>query len=98
VARRRVHARGMAEGASHGTAGPDVQDCQWLQKLMSLGFLRAAWRPHGDVCVVRAVARQREVLVAEQASWVQRMQKALVPMNIQLTEVLTDVMGMTGQV
>src|SRR6202795_1791409 len=75
----------------------DVQDCQWLQKLMSLGFLRAAWRPHGDVCVVRAVARQREVLLTEQASWVQRMQKALVQMNIQLTEVLTDVMGMTGQ-
>ncbi len=75
----------------------DVQDCQWLQKLMSLGFLRAAWRPDGEVCVVRAVARQREVLLIEQASWVQRMQKALVQMNIQLTEVLTDVMGMTGQ-
>lgn len=75
----------------------DVQDCQWLQKLMSLGFLRAAWRPAGDVCVVRAVARQRDVLIAEQASWVQRMQKALVQMNIQLTEVLADVMGMTGQ-
>ena len=56
----------------------DVQDCQWLQKLMSLGLLRAAWRPDGEVCVVRAVARQREVLIAEQASWVQRMQKALV--------------------
>jgi transposase len=50
----------------------DVQDCQWLQKLMSLGLLRAAWRPDGDVCVVRAVARQREVLIAEQASWIQR--------------------------
>jgi transposase len=75
----------------------DVQDCQWLQKLMSLGFLRAAWRPDGEVCVVRAVARQREVLLTEQASWVQRMQKALVQMNIQLTEVLTDVMGTTGQ-
>jgi transposase len=75
----------------------DVQDCQWLQKLMSLGFLRAAWRPDGEVCVVRAVARQREVLLIEQASWVQRMQKSLVQMNIQLTEVLTDVMGMTGQ-
>lgn len=75
----------------------DVQDCQWLQKLMSLGFLRAAWRPAGEVCVVRAVHRQREVLLTEQASWVQRMQKALVQMNIQLTEVLTDVMGMTGQ-
>lgn len=75
----------------------DVQDCQWLQKLMSLGFLRAAWRPDAEVCVVRAVARQREVLLTEQASWVQRMQKALVQMNIQLTEVLADVMGMTGQ-
>jgi len=75
----------------------DVMDCQWLQKLMSLGLLRAAWRPGDEVCVVRAVARQREVLLTEQAGWVQRMQKALVQMNLQLTEVLTDVMGVTGQ-
>jgi transposase len=33
----------------------DVQDCQWLQKLMSLGFLRAAWLPGEEVCVVRAI-------------------------------------------
>ncbi|WP_062613182.1 IS110 family transposase, partial [Caballeronia calidae] len=72
----------------------DVQDCQWL---MSLGLLRAAWRPDDEVCVVRAVVRQREVLLAEQAGWVLRMQKALVQMNLQLTEVLTDMMGMTGQ-
>jgi transposase len=75
----------------------DVQDCQWLQKLMSLGLLRAAWRPGDAVCVVRAVVRQREVLLKEQASWVQRMQKALVQMNLQLTEVLSDVMGVTGE-
>jgi transposase len=29
----------------------DVQDCQWLQRLMSLGLLRAAWRPGDEVCV-----------------------------------------------
>jgi transposase len=75
----------------------DVLDCQWLQKLMSLGLLRAAWRPGDEVCVVRAVARQREVLLTEQGSWVQRMQKTLVQMNIQLTEVLSDIMGTTGQ-
>ena len=75
----------------------DVQDCQWLQKLMSYGLLRPAFRPDADVCVIRAVARQREVLLTSQASWVQRMQKALVQMNIQLAEVLTDVMGVTGQ-
>jgi transposase len=75
----------------------DVQDCQWLQKLMSLGFLRAAFRPDAQVCELRAVARQRDILVAEQASWVQRMQKSLVQMNIQLSEVLSDVMGLTGE-
>jgi transposase len=75
----------------------DVMDCQWLQKLMSLGLLRAAWRPGDEVCVVRAIVRQREVLLAEQADWVRRMQKALVQMNIQLTEVLSDIMGLTGQ-
>jgi transposase len=75
----------------------DVQDCQWLQKLMSLGLLRAAFRPSTEVCVLRAVARQRDTLLAEQASWVQRMQKALVQMNIQLGEVISDVMGVTGQ-
>jgi hypothetical protein len=75
----------------------DVMDCQWIQKLMSLGFLRAAFRPDAQVCVLRAVERQREVLITEQGSWVQRMQKSLVQMNIQLTEVLSDVMGMTGQ-
>lgn len=75
----------------------DVQDCQWLQKLMSLGLLRAAFRPGAEVCVLRAVVRQREVLLAEQSNWIRRMQKALVQMNIQLTEVLTDVMGTTGQ-
>lgn len=75
----------------------DVLDCQWLHKLMSLGLLRAAWRPGDEVCVVRAIVRQREVLLAEQADWIRRMQKALVQMNIQLTEVLSDIMGMTGQ-
>jgi len=75
----------------------DVQDCQWLQKLMNHGLLRAAFRPVAEVRVMRAVARQREVLLTEQASWVQRMQKALVQMNIQLTEVISDVMGQSGQ-
>jgi hypothetical protein len=65
------------------------------QKKMSLGQLRAARRPGDEVCVVREAVRQREVLLAEQANWVQRVQKALVQMNLQLT--VTDVIGMTGQ-
>lgn len=65
--------------------------------LESRGLLRAAFRPAAEVCAIRAVARQREVLLTEQAGWLQRMQKALVQMNIQLTEVISDVMGQTGQ-
>ena len=71
--------------AATGTARPepkyvpgrksDVQDCQWLQKLRRLGFLRAAWRPDDGVCAVRAVVRQRELLLIEQVSWVQRVSK-----------------------
>ena len=64
---------------------------------MSLGLLRAAWRPGEQVCVVRAVVRQRKVLLAEQADLVRRMQKVLVQMNIQLAEVLSDIMGASGQ-
>jgi len=75
----------------------DYLDCQWVQKVMSFGLLRPAFRPDSDVRVVRTVSRQRQVLLTDQASWVQRMQKELVQMNIQLTEVLTDVMGATGQ-
>ncbi len=35
---------------------------------MSLGLLRAALRPGAEVCVVRAVAPQREVLLTDQSS------------------------------
>lgn len=80
-----------------GRPKSDCLDCQWIQRLMSLGLLRAAMRPSADICAVRAVVRQRDLLTAEQGHWVQRMQKALVQMNIQLTEVLSDVMGQTGQ-
>ena len=75
----------------------DVMDCQWFQKLMSFGLLRPNWRPEQEVRVIRAISRQRDTLIAQQAAWVQRMQKELVQMNIQLGEVLSDVMGQTGQ-
>ena len=75
----------------------DVLDCQWLQQLMTYGLLSGAYRPADEVCVVRAVSRHRETLLQEQASQVQRMQKSLVQMNMQLTEVLSDVTGRTGQ-
>lgn len=75
----------------------DVLDCQWLQQLMSYGLLRGAFRPADAVCTLRALVRQRATLLRSQARHVQHMQKALTQMNIQLANVISDVVGATGQ-
>jgi transposase len=75
----------------------DVLDCQWLQQLMSYGLLAGAFRPGEAICAVRAVSRQRDMLLSYQARHVQHMQKALAQMNVQLTNVISDIVGETGQ-
>lgn len=75
----------------------DVLDCQWIQQLMTFGLLSGAFRPEGDICAMRAVSRQRDALLREQARQIQRMQKALTQMNVQLPHVITDIVGKTGQ-
>jgi transposase len=75
----------------------DVLDCQWLQQLMSYGLLAGSFRPEEDICVLRAVSRQRDMLVAYQAKHVQHMQKSFAQMNIKLDNVISDITGVTGQ-
>jgi transposase len=75
----------------------DVLDCQWLQQLMSYGLLSGAFRPAEQVCVLRALWRQRGMLLRSQGRHVQHMQKALTQMNVQLANVISDVVGETGQ-
>ena len=59
--------------------------------------LRGAFRPAEQVCMLRALYRQRGMLLRSQGRHVQHMQKALTQMNIQLTNVLSDVVGESGQ-
>ncbi len=75
----------------------DVRDCQWIRQLMSHGLLRGAFRVSDETCPMRSYARQREQLVRDRSRSVQRMQKALTLMNVQLDNVLSDIMGKTGQ-
>ena len=74
----------------------DVQDCQWLQYLHSVGLLRASFRPPETVCAVRSLWRHRETLVRLAAAHTQHIQKALNQMNLQLHHVLSDITGITG--
>ena len=75
----------------------DVLDCQWLQQLMSYGLLSGAFRPTDEICVLRSVSRQRDMLTKYQAQHVQTMQKALTQMNLQLDNVISNIVGETGQ-
>jgi transposase len=74
----------------------DVSDCQWIQQLHTYGLLRPSFRPPEQICAVRALVRHRHMLVRYRSAHIQHMQKALHLMNIQLTNVLSDITGVTG--
>jgi hypothetical protein len=67
---------------------------QWLQELQSVGLLRGSFPPTAAIAALRL--RHRETLVHSAATHVQRMQKALVQMNLQLSVVISDITGVTG--
>lgn len=74
----------------------DLLDCQWLQKLHTYGLLRASFRPEAEIVTLRAYVRQRENLLRQRAVQIQHMQKAMELMNVKLTEVVSDITGVTG--
>jgi transposase len=75
----------------------DVQESQWLLKLHTYGLLNNSFQPPAAIRVLRTYWRQRAEHVRGAAMCVQRMQKALTQMNVQLANVISDVSGLTGQ-
>src|SRR5215469_10314469 len=75
----------------------DVQESQWLMKLHTYGLLRNSFRPSRQIRMLRTYWRQRQDLVRSGGRHIQRMQKVLTQMNIQLANVISDISGTTGQ-
>src|ERR1700722_1257206 len=75
----------------------DVQESQWLMKLRTYGLLRNSFRPSEEIRRLRTYWRLRNDLVQAAGRHIQRMQKALTQMNIQLANVLSDISGKSGQ-
>ncbi len=75
----------------------DWNDGQWLQKLHMLGLLQGSFRPDGEICALRTLVRHRAELIQHRAPHILHMQQALTQMNIQLSVVLSDITGTTGQ-
>ena len=74
----------------------DIQECQWLLNLHAFGLLNNSFQPTDEIRIARTLWRQRSNLVAEASSVIQRMQKVLTEMNVQLSNVLSDLSGLSG--
>src|SRR5262249_46966450 len=74
----------------------DVQESQWLLKLHTYGLRRNSFYPAADIRVVRTYWRQRADHVSAVSTCIQRMQKALTQLNIQLANVISALSGWTG--
>jgi transposase len=74
----------------------DVSDAEWIRELHSVGLLRASFRPSDAIVALRAYLRHRQTLVETASTYIQRMQKALLEMNLQLPRVVSEITGQTG--
>jgi hypothetical protein len=74
----------------------DVLDCQWIQKLHSFGLLNGSFRPDQQIRTLRSLMRLRDNLVIHSTQSVHHMQKALFEMNVQLSNVISDIVGESG--
>ena len=71
----------------------DVKDCMWIKELHAHGLLGGSFIAPAEVRELRSYVRIREKHIECKVSAVQRMDKALVMMNIRLSSVLSDMQG-----
>jgi transposase len=74
----------------------DILDCQWIQQLHTYGLLQASFRPPEEIRALRSLVRHRDNLITSCSREIQHMQKALQQMNVKLTNVISDITGVTG--
>jgi len=74
----------------------DVKDCQWIQKLHSLGLLTSSFLPDAKTEQLRTYCRHRANLLHSAASTSKKMQKYLRLLNLRLDVVVKDICGLTG--
>ena len=75
----------------------DIEDAQWIQTLHTYGLLEGSFRPQAELIALRTLLRHRSQLIEHRSPHIQHMQKALLQMNVQLSQAVTDITGVTGQ-
>ena len=74
----------------------DVQDCQWIQKLHSIGLLSGSFLPDLQTEQLRTYCRHRASLIDVAADTSKKMQKYLRLLNLRLDVIVKDICGLTG--
>lgn len=74
----------------------DIKDCQWIQKLHTLGLLSSSFLPDSTTSIIRTYSRHRQNNLKQTAKTVLKMQKYLRLMNMRLDVVVNDIVGLTG--
>jgi transposase len=75
----------------------DKNDATWIADLLALGLIRSSFVPPAPIFALRDLTRTRKQLVRERARHAQRIQKTLEDANIKLTEVIRDILGVSGR-
>ncbi len=74
----------------------DVQECQWIMQLHAYGMLSNSFIPEEHIRTLRTIWRQRSSHVAQASHSLQRMQKALVTMNLRFHNIAKDIASVTA--
>jgi len=75
----------------------DVQDCQWIQWLHSVGMLTHSFLPDEFISHLRIYHRQRSKYIQLQTRLINQLQRDLRAMNLRLEVALNDVAGKSGR-
>ncbi len=75
----------------------DVLDCQWIQRLHSLGLLSGSFLPDEFTGQLRQYVRNREHLIEQAAVYAKKMKQSLRLMNIRLDVAIRDIVGESGK-
>jgi len=75
----------------------DMNDATWIADLLAHGLIRSSFVPPAPIQELRDLTRTRRQLVHEIARHVLRVQKTLADANLKLTQVISDIVGVSGR-
>jgi transposase len=75
----------------------DIKDAEWIADLLRHGLVRGSYIPNREQRELRELLRLRKSLVQQRSQAVNRIQKVLEGGNIKLSNVASNVMGVSGR-